>query len=207
MSLISHRLVRHLFPVALIVLIFLQQPLWAHRPVFTEDHATSPATAISMTEPDVSQVVYREMTEGSPQIWLSFDVPEDFDLYFQVGVPVIEGLEEFRPAMVVVGPGLPQEDAPFDLPEGLGFKIFPTAEVEEPREFHEHFTGTDSWILRTETLALPGEGKYYLVAFSPEEQVGKLWLSIGKKEVFRMEDWREFPNWRKRIREFHEVED
>jgi hypothetical protein len=191
--------------LSLLVLAWFPQELHAHRPVFAKNAATSPKTAIPLTEPQVSQVVYREITEKSSQIWLSFDVPEDFELYIQIGVPVIGRLEEFRPAMAVVGPGLPDRDMPFETPKATGAKVFTTNKVLEPRLFHEHFTGTKSWILRSETVSLPQAGRYYLVAYSPEKQTGKLWLSIGNKESFRAEHWQQFPTWRKLIRKFHEI--
>ena len=177
----------------------------AHRPVFTKDAAKGPETAILLTEPQVSQVVYREITDKAPQIWLGFSVPKDFELYIQIGVPVMDHLKEFRPSMVLVGPGVPKKDAPFKIPKGTGARIFTTTQVKKPRFFHEHFTGTDSWILRSETVTLSKPGRYYLVAFSPDRQTGKLWLSIGKKESFTAEDWKQFPTWRKLIRSFHEV--
>jgi len=77
--------------------------------------------------------------------------------------------------------------------------------VAEPRLFHEHFTNTDSWILWSETITLPKAGRYYLVAYSPQSQVGKLWLSVGKKESFSPNDLKEFPTWAKRIQAFHET--
>ena len=183
----------------------LTQTVYAHRPVFTKDAAKNPETAILLTEPQVSQVVYREITKKAPQIWLGFSVPKDFELYIQIGVPVMDRLKEFRPSMVLVGPGLPREDAPFKLPKGMGAKMFTTTQVKKPRFFHEHFTGTDSWILRSETVSLAKPGRYYLVAYSPKKQTGKLWLSIGKKESFRKEDWKQFPTWRKLIRTFHGI--
>jgi hypothetical protein len=164
--------------IALSVLIGISFPqrLLAHRPIFTEDDAASPETAIQMTDPDISQVVYREIAEKKPQVWLTFTVPKDFDLFIQVGVPVIDRLKDFRPAMVVVGPGLPGKDAPFNLPKGMGAKVFSTKEMK-PRFFHEHFTNTDSWILRSETVRLSSPNRYYVVAFSPQGQTGKLWLN------------------------------
>jgi hypothetical protein len=189
----------------LLALAWFPQQLHAHRPVFTKDAATSSATAIPLTEPHISQVVYREITEKSSEIWLSFDVPEDFELYIQIGVPVIDRLKKFRPAMVVIGPGLDSETVPFEIPKATGTKVFTTTEVSKPRFFNEHFTGTQSWILRTETVPLPKPGRYYLVAYSPDKQTGKLWLSIGKKESFKAEHWQQFPTWRKLIRKFHEV--
>jgi hypothetical protein len=181
------------------------QPLLAHRPIFTEDAATSSETAIPMANPHTSQVVYREIAQKTPQVWLTFTAPKDFDLFIQIGVPVIDRLKDFRPAMAVVGPGLPDKNAPFKLPKETGAKVFSTKEVAKPRIFHEHFTGTDSWILRSETVRLASPGRYYLVAFSPQTQTGKLWLSIGKRESFSLDDIRQFPSWRARIQEFHEV--
>jgi len=190
--------------IALVLVSLLPQQLFAHRPIFTEDAATSPETAIPITHPDISQVVYREITQKSPQVWLAFTAPKDFDLFIQIGVPAIDRLKDFRPSMAVVGPGLPADGAPFPLPQGLGVKVFSTKE-EKPRFFHEHFTATDSWILRSETIRLPSAGRYYLVAFSPDNQTGKLWLALGKRESFSLEDVKQFPTWRKRIQEFHEV--
>ena len=191
--------------LVLLICISFSQRLLAHHPIFTEDAATSSETAIPMKDADVSQVVYREITEKTPQIWLSFTVPKDFDLFVQIGVPAIDRLKDFRPAMVVIGPGLPDKDAPFKIPKDMGVKVFSTKEVAKPDFFHEPFTNTDSWILRSETVRLSSPGRYYLVAFSPQSQTGKLWLSIGKKESFSPDDFKQFPTWAKRIQEFHEV--
>jgi hypothetical protein len=183
------------------------RPAFAHRPLFTQDAAESPETAVQMADPDLSQVVYREITDKTPQVWLTFTVPKDFALFIQIGVPKIDRQKDFRPAMVLVGPGLPSEAPPFTIPKSTGTMIFPTQEVAKPRFFHEHFTGTDSWILRSETVKLSEPGRYYLMAFSPQKQTGKLWLSIGKKESFSLNDLKEFPAWRRRIREFHDLKD
>lgn len=178
---------------------------FAHRPLFTKDPATGPETAIQLADPQISQVVYRELTEKTPQVWLTFTVPENFELFFQIGVPVIERLKEFRPSVALIGPGLPQTELPFELPEGMGALVFATQDVNNPSFFHEHFTGTDSWILRSETVRLVKAGRYYLVAFSPQNQPGKLWVAVGTKESFTALDLLNFPSWRARVREFHEV--
>lgn len=206
------RHIRRVVKAAFLLLAFfvgsasMPQEANAHRPIFTEDKATGPDTAILVKDPQVSQVVYREITKDSPQIWLSFDVSKDFKLFVQIGVPAIDRLKDFRPAMAVVGPGLPDNPQPFALLKDTGAKILLTKEVEKPRFFHEHFTNTDSWILRGETVVLPQAGRYYLVGYSPEKHTGKLWLSVGKKESFSLEDLKDFPTWRKKIQTFHEVQ-
>lgn len=179
---------------------------FGHRPIFTDDAATGPETAVRFADPSISQVVYREITEKTPQIWLAFTAPEDFELFVQIGVPVLERLKDFRPNLALVGPGLPQAELPFAVPEGMGAIVLSTKEVTEPRFFHEHFTGTDSWILRSETVRLPAAGQYYLVAFSPEGQTGKLWVAIGTRESFSPLDMLRFPIWRAKVRKFHEVD-
>ena len=184
----------------------LPQQANAHRPIFTEDKATGPDTAIPIKDPQISQVVYREITKDSSQVWLVFEVPKDFKLFVQIGVPAIDRLKDFRPAMAIVGPGLPDNDPPFTLPKDAGAKVLLTKEVAKPRFFHEHFTNTDSWILRGETVVLPKAGRYYLVGYSPDKQTGKLWLSVGKKESFSLEDLKDFPTWTKKIQAFHEVQ-
>ena len=191
--------------LVLIVCASLPQQLLAHRPIFTNDKATNTDTAIQIKNPETSQVVYREITEASSQVWLSFETPEDFKLFVQIGVPVIDRLKDFRPAMVIVGPGLPDKDPPFKLPKNTGAKVLLTKDVEKPRFFHEPFTNTDSWILRSETVVLPKAGRYYLVGYSPDKQTGRLWLSVGTKESFSLEDLKDFPTWTRKIQEFHEV--
>ena len=185
--------------------MFLPQQLLAHRPIFTDDQATDPDTAIQIKAPQISQVVYREITKDSSQIWLSFEASKDFKLFVQIGIPVIDRLKDFRPAMAIVGLGLPDKDLPFELPKNMGAKVLSTKDVEKPRFFHEPFTNTDSWILRSETVILPKAGRYYLVGYSSDEQIGKLWLSVGKKESFSLEDFRNLPMWTKKIQKFHEV--
>jgi hypothetical protein len=190
-----------------VLVVILCSVTQAHRPVFSERAATDPKTAVLIKQPAISQVIYREITDDAKQVWLSFDANEGFELFIQIGVPVLEHLKEFRPAMLVVGPGLPDVNLPFELPERIGAKTFPTDAIEEPRFFHEHFTGTDSWILRSDTVAIPKSGRYYVVAYVPSGEKGKLWLSVGKKESFGLAEWIKFGEWKKKIREFHEVND
>jgi hypothetical protein len=178
---------------------------FGHRPIFTQESGANPETAVPFGDPDISQVVYRELTPSQPQVWFTVSVPKDFDLFVQIGVPVINRLQSFRPSLALIGPGLAAVKLPFSIPEGMGGVVFSTKEVEQPRVFYEHFTGTESWILRSESIRLSEPGRYYLVVFNPEGQEGKFWVAIGRREAFSLKDLLEFPLWRKRIREFHEI--
>jgi hypothetical protein len=200
-----YRRIRMLLLSVLTIWAFAPQQIYAHHPIFTDDKATSPDTAIQIKVPEISQVVYREITKESPHVWLSFEAPKDFKLFVQIGIPAIDRLKDFRPAMVVVGPGLPEKDPPFTLPEKAGAKVLATKVVEKPQFFHEPFTNTDSWILRSETITLPASGRYYLIGYSPENRTGKIWLSVGEKESFGLADLLQFPSWIKKVQDFHEV--
>lgn len=190
--------------VCIIFILLLGSLSHAHKPIFTSQKGTDPNTAIPIEHPEISQVIYRELSDNTPQLWLAIDANKDFELYLQMGIPVIERLKYFRPAFSVIGPNLPDISLPFSIPKEFGGKAFTTLD-NKPRFFHEHFTQTDSWILRSETVTLPSKGKYYVVAYSPCEVEGKFWLSVGKKEEFTASDWLNFPGWFIKIRNFHET--
>jgi hypothetical protein len=152
-----------------------------------------------------AQTARHEIAEGRNQLWLTFEGQKDQEIFLQIGVPVIDRLKDYRPTMALIGPGLPTGDAPFELPAGCGIEAFPTTEVAEPRYFEEHFTGTDSWILRDVTVKLPESRVYFAVAYSPDGKAGKLWVSIGQKEDFGLGDLGQMREWTRKVRAFHEV--
>jgi len=178
----------------------------AHRPIFPKVAPTSPETAVVVKRPEVSQVIYHEIAEGSEQVWLEFEGEAGQEIFLQIGVPVIDRLEDYRPTMALVGPGFPEADVHFELPNGCGMEAFGTDEITEPRYFEEKFTGTDSWILKDATPTLPETGTYHVVGYAPENEPGKLWLSIGKKEDFGLTDMGRMRDWTRKVRRFHEID-
>ena len=196
---------RNKIKFALVFTFLVCHSVEAHRPIFTNEKGADSETAVKITNPDVSQVIYRSLTNKTPQLWLAIDAKRNFELFVQIGIPVIDRLKNFRPSFVVLGPDLPEISTPFSIPKDIGGKYFSTDKVKKPRFFHEHFTKTDSWILRSETIVLPASGRYYVVAYSPSKQKGKFWLSVGKKERFGLLDLLRFGGWKKTIQEFHEV--
>lgn len=188
---------------ALTFLIFSASAL-AHKPIFSSETGLDPNAAIPFSDPDISQVVYRVLPKGG-QVWTTVTVSADFELYVQMGIPVIERQKDFRPSLAVVGPGLDEPNVPFTIPKGLGAVRIDTRS-REPRFFHEPFTGTDSLILVTETIPLSQSGQFYVVAFDPNDEGGKLWISVGKKEKFGFLDLLRIGNIKKRVRTFHEVD-
>jgi len=178
----------------------------AHRPIFTDEKGIDQETAVKISEPDVSQVIYRYLSDETQLLWLAIDAKKDFELFVQIGIPVIDRLKNFRPSFVILGPGLPEDSMPFSIPENIGGKEYSTLAIKKPKFFHEHFTKTDSWILRSEKIKLPKSGRYYVVVYSPLKDTGKFWVSVGQKEKFGFWDLFRFDEWKKTIRKFHEAD-
>lgn len=176
----------------------------AHRPIETPTAPSTPATAVHIDRPDVSQVLYQRLDLRHPRVWLRFEGRAGQQIHFSLGVPALGRLRDFRPRVALVGPGLPDAPLGFARPDGTGARVFAGG---APRDFHEPFTGTDSWILVDETVTLPASGTWYLVGYSvPAPRPGdKLWLSIGEAEDFGLADLSRFGRWRREIRRFHEV--
>jgi hypothetical protein len=202
--------------------LFASVQIYGHRPIEADQAPDRPGRALFIEHPDYSQVYYGALEAERPQVWFRFEGRENQELYISLGVPVIERLEGYRPRVALIGPGIgdPASGAgglPFELPDRLpgeeagsppasrGVEVYTGRGA--PRYFHEHFTGTDSWIHIEVTRRLPRSGTYYLVAYTPANpQPGdKLWLSVGTKERFKLADLFTFSRWKRQIRAFHEL--
>ncbi len=180
-------------------------PAWAHKPIFSDGSAVDAERAIVIDDVSISYVAYHEVRNEATQLWLTFEADAGQKLWAQLGVPYIDRLEGYRPTLVLLGPGLPEVDLPISVPDGLGGVVLRTDEIEEPEFFHEPFTGTDSWILGAIEETAPQAGRYYLVAFVPDGQPGKLWVAPGRKENFGLGDILSLPAVIQKVRAFHEV--
>ncbi len=177
---------------------------YAHRPVVINGGPTNFETAHLVSDPGISYVGYHEGTPEAPELWFSFEVEEGTSLFMQPGVPEITRYRSLRPSLVLLGPGLPSVDVPFDIPAGYGGQIF-SSEGEEPVVFEEEFTGTSSWQFPSTRLQVPESGRYYLVGFVPSGENGKFWVALGEKEAFGIQDIVTLPRTLIQVRQFHEV--
>jgi len=149
--------------------------------------------------------VYHEVTADTPSVWIAFDVSEPQSLKVSLGVPYLERLKSYRPALALVGPGLPPADLPPGALAGQGGIVIDTRDVAEPEFFDEPFSGTQSWVVAEAELALPEPGRYYVVGYSPAGEEGKLWVALGVKEVFDAAALGGLAGDLADVREFHEL--
>lgn len=178
---------------------------YAHKPVVINGGPTDAETAHQIDDVDVSQVGYHHAKPGQPELWFAFDVKPGEELFVQLGVPKLDRYEGLRPAMALIGPGLPDADVPFYVPQGYGGIVYDMAEVE-PEVFHEEFTGTTSWQFPAEEPTVNVGGTYYLVGYLPGEDEGKFWMAVGVKEQFGLADILTLPQTLFQVRAFHEVQ-
>jgi hypothetical protein len=178
-----------------------------HIPVFSSaDSGSSADNAVFIDDGTISHAVYHEGTAEAPRLWVTYDLEAGQQIYAQLGVPVLDRLVDFRPAMAILGPGLPAVELPFDIPEGLGGILFTTDEIAEPEFFHEEFTGTDSWIFGFIEDTAPQTGTYYAVVYVPSGDLGKFWVAVGRRESFAIEDIFALGETVPRVSAFHETD-
>lgn len=194
-----------LFGAALAILAVLAMagPAHAHRLIPKEDCHADAEHAIPIGDVGVSQVVYHYATEDCPQVWLTFDAEAGQEIFMQIAIPVIERQKDYRPTLVLIGPGLPAAELPFAIPEGMGALVYPT-EGFEGEYFLEHFTGTESWQLREETVNAAASGTHYVMGFHPQEAQGKFWIAVGTAEEFGVNDILSIFETVRIVRDFHE---
>jgi hypothetical protein len=192
------------FSLAL-ALLGAAQAAQAHNLIRADSAPNTWHDPLPIERPDVSQVYYARLEGVRRQVWFRFSGTAGTRIWFQVGVPVLGRLAGLEPRAAVVGPGLPAVDLGFELPPDLGAVV--VSPDGPPREFHEHFTGTSSWIWIEHEYVLPSTGTWYVVAFCDAfaSSDDKLWLAIGTKERFGLGDILRLGSIKRFVREFHEV--
>jgi len=185
-----------------VVVLLATPPAGAHTPIQDGRAHDSAADALFVADPDLSQVAYQPM-DNETAFWLAMDLRAGQSVYVQLGTPQIARLAEYVPALALVGKGLGHDRVPFAVPPGARVTVLPAA--APPERFYEMFTGTDSFIWVTKTWSAPKDGRYYVVAFAPPTDGGKLWVAIGQREQFGVKDIVTYHDTLVAVRAFHEV--
>ena len=185
-----------------VALVAMPSTASAHTPIQDGRPHDSAETALVVTDPDLSQVAYQDMA-GRTSFWLAVDLRAGQFLYAQLGTPDIARLAAYRPQLALVGPGLGNDEVPFEVPAGAGVTVLdPTG---PPTRFNEEFTGTRDRIWVTSLRPVPASGRYHLVAYGPADVPGKLFVTVGLREQFGLNDLLTYHDTLLGVRAFHEV--
>jgi hypothetical protein len=174
----------------------------AHTPIQDGQAHGDAASALYVADPGLSQVAYQDMA-GQSSFWIAVDLRAGEQLYAQLGTPDIARLADYRPQLALVGPGLGADEVPFDVPAGDGVTVLqPTG---PPTRFREEFTGTRDLIWVTGLVPAPTAGRYHVVAYGPPDVPGKLFVTVGLREQFGLNDLLTYHDTLLGVRAFHEV--
>ena len=185
------------------IAIFLSLIIWhhsdniieAHIPFIANENHVNKDSALEISDISVSKVIYQRLTPTNSNSWIKFNSSEDTVLHMQIGIPKIPYLEDYRPNVEIFENTISDKT------------LIMSAEYKNPpKEFHEPFTNTYSWILYDEKIALKKNQIYYILSYEKVEKSGKLWIGIGYKEEFSVSDWITLPASINDIQKFHKEE-
>lgn len=198
---------RLIVSVTFAMILILSAGAAAHRPLFTNSDTSDPESALRVPNPSTSHVIYAELTESDPVQWFVFEIEKPQEIPILIGVPAGISPDDFRPGVVLLGPGWSEPPREFTLPPSIedGARVITIRSGENAEPFYEPITGTKSQIFVETKVQFEEVGTYYGAIYEADGQEGKLWVGIGKSEGFSWRDALRLPGWIRDVRQFHEV--
>ena len=160
----------------------------AHFPYIVETE-TSLSDPIIIDNIQISQVWYFTHDKPTSDIWLKFTIEDPDQLFVQIGVPVLDKLENYNPTLEIyheheISQTNPHEHNIFTTNFDKPSEICTSSSTRTvPCVFHESFTDTYSWILAEDRIQLE-PGTYYLHGKS--DRKGTMWIAVGEIEDFSL---------------------
>jgi len=177
------RRIRFLTPlVGLLAVVLAVTPALAHQPFF-EDGDIVAAQPWQIDDPSISTALYATLDSPGDVDYYSFEGLAREVILLELTIPQIEGQEDFAPAMVLMGPGLPDADLPDEIAraEGAGVLVIDPPPGPAPT-FYEPFSRTSYWERQEQRVTLPAGGRYVVAVWHPQGDLGRYTFVIGEKE-------------------------
>ncbi|MDP1629648.1 MAG: hypothetical protein Q8L57_03445 [bacterium] len=155
----------------------------AHLPVFKIGGVENISRAQELFEILTAQMIFGRLQAGKTDFY-KFKISEPLNLHIQILTP--KRNNEFRPTLVILGPGLKKADEyfPFLIEEGLGAIVL--ADNKTERETFFDFESLSRYFKGPETRRyLTEAGVYLLAVFEPKNNAGTYAIRLSDKE-----DWR-----------------
>jgi hypothetical protein len=197
----------HWTRIVLMMIFFLAMTATAaeaHSPIFltpvpTEGVQQRPP----IDNPEKSWAIYGRLGPGEAVDVIPVQGWAGRRLKLQVLVPRRDDLAEYRPELVLIGPGLTGQVPPgFPVRpgEGEGALVVPTP--NEPRVFDEEFTKTSYRVWGEYDGKFPATGTYRLAVWDPAGKGGTYTAALGFKEQFGIRDLFRFPRIRREVQQW-----
>ena len=177
--------------------LVLALPLHGHGPLFLDDEA------VTVDDATLSWVMAGDFATGHEVFSIGLDFDEGFAFPVEVLVPHQRALADHRPALAIIGPGLPAPtDAerariPGDIPDGAGV-VLDDNDLDPRPVLFEGFMRRVYWTSRAIAVVVdPGHTE--LRVWSPSGTTGKFAIGVGVEEDFGpqtfpplLEHWSDF---------------
>jgi hypothetical protein len=198
------------------VLISLFSTAHAHKPLEVESDNNSMLDAMQIPDHEISWAINQELQNAGEVDYYSFDANKGDELFAEMTVPKLAGLESFTPSVALVGYDINStllehssnvslveinsnshsNNAPaLQVPANASIVVGNYNGTIPSAEFYEPFTQTSYWE-RQELIVnkLPSTGTYFLAVFdnqldSQDNDAKKYTLAVGKREDFRIIDY------------------
>jgi len=164
----------------------------AHQGILERDDTTGFKDAIELPKPAVSYAVYASLERTGDVDFISFTLTEPQHVKLGILLPYADKFKDYYPVYALVGPGLaaPDEDLPFELPEGYGILTVRSTPVKERPEFLEPFSFTRYYRgIKELELDVKEPGTYYVVVWHPDGEYGDYLVSYGGSESFTFQEF------------------
>ncbi|HZK51057.1 MAG TPA: hypothetical protein VFD47_05805, partial [Actinomycetota bacterium] len=166
----------------------------SHYPLLVDD-IDSPERAEVIEDVDRARAFFGRLEPGQTN-YFRFEGEADQRVTFEILVPKREELRDFRPEVIVAGPGLA------DGCDGLSVEVEGCEQVvtsAAPASIYEGFTQSYYWSYAepgrsNSTVTLPGDGSYLVaVGSDDDESEGPYALGFGNEQRFGVAEVLGFP--------------
>jgi len=174
-----------------LIVFCIAHPAFAHVPYiekrdFSEEHPFVVHDSI-----ENSKAIYAWFETGTDVDVYAFEVKKSVRVYANALVIACPSLEKLLPWFAVVGPGLPvpNEELPFNLPDGYGAIVVQNKQPGEPRDtFYEPFSAKTYYDGPAFDQEVSTPGQWYLYYWDPYHLGGDYVAVLGDKETFSFFD-------------------
>ena len=173
--------------ILFVVVLIGASPAYGHKLISHDNTHRSFDSALQIPDHKISWAIYENLGVNEAKFY-SFDAKHGDSLYASIVVPKISGLEEYSPTLVLVGPGIFENDQ-ISFETQLGAEKYFFEGNFPGREFYEPFGQVTYWERQEVKVEIITDGQYFIVVMDEKNQSGKYSLAIGTIEDFTGEDF------------------
>jgi hypothetical protein len=164
------------------MLLMLAMGAAAHQPFFEGVDITAGDPWV-VEDPTISTAIYATLDAPEDVDYYSFNATRGQTILLSILIPQIEGHENFKPRMALMGRGLAPARPPVRVYKPEGFGTVMLNPPENATTFFEPFTRTTYWTRQKELVRIPADGRYLVAVWDDSGMVGRYVFVIGDREV------------------------